>query len=82
MSRGGVLFQANEALAPSGLIELMISWPVFLEGVCPLKLVMQGRVVRKDDDNRIAIRVTYREFRTARRQTLESLSAKGQDMTC
>ena len=66
ISRSGVLFEANEALAPGGLIELMISWPFLLERVCPLKLVIRGRVVRVDDGKRIAVRVTYREFHTAR----------------
>ena len=66
ISSHGVLFEANEALAPGGLIELMISWPFLLESVCPLKLVIRGRVVRVDDGKRIAVRVTYREFHTAR----------------
>jgi hypothetical protein len=67
ISSGGVLFEATYALSPGGLLELMISWPVFLEGFCPLKLVMRGHVVRNDDGNQVAITVTYHEFRTASR---------------
>jgi hypothetical protein len=65
ISSHGVLFEANEALAPGDLIELKMTWPFLLEGV-PLKLALRGRVVRVDDGKRIAVRVTYREFHTAR----------------
>ena len=77
ISRSGVLFEANQALAPGGLIELMIRWPISLQGICPLKLLVRGRVVRIDDDKGVAIRVTYREFRTARRQNARSAQRTG-----
>jgi hypothetical protein len=63
ISSGGVLFEALGAPA-TGAIELMLSWPFLLEGVCPLRLVMRGRVVRSDG-HRIAVQATYHEFRTA-----------------
>jgi hypothetical protein len=83
VSSGGVLFEANEALALDGLIELIISWPAFLEGICPLKLVMRGRVVRNDDSNQVAISVTHHEFRTARRQNarIAQRTGVGSEMT-
>jgi hypothetical protein len=64
ISSGGVLFEALGSPPENGSIELMLNWPFLLEGVCPLKLVMKGRIVRSDL-NGIAIQSNYHEFRTA-----------------
>src|SRR6266851_5797476 len=40
ISSGGVLFQADGILPPTGPIELALTWPFLLEGICNLKLVM------------------------------------------
>src|SRR5581483_10146387 len=48
ISSGGVFFEAKDTLPANGTIELLLSWPLLLEGVCPLKLVMRGRIVRHD----------------------------------
>ncbi len=64
ISSGGVLFEALGSRPATGTIELMLSWPFLLEGVCPLKLVMKGRIVRSDVRG-IAIESNYHEFRTA-----------------
>jgi hypothetical protein len=61
---GGVRLETNESLPVGRLIELMISWPFLLEGICPLKLVMRGRIVRSDSKG-IAVKVRHHEFRTA-----------------
>jgi hypothetical protein len=64
VSSGGVLFEANEPLPAGSSIELLMQWPFLLEGVCPLKLVIQGSVVRSDS-NGVAVRTKQHEFRTA-----------------
>src|ERR1700676_3366999 len=64
VSSGGVLFEANESLPAGSSIELLMRWPFLLEGVCPLKLVIHGSVVRSDS-RRIAVRTKHHEFRTA-----------------
>ncbi len=64
VSSGGVCFQCSDALPPDSHIELVITWPFLLEGVCPLSLVMHGRVVRTDGQ-RVAIQAKHHEFRTA-----------------
>jgi hypothetical protein len=64
ISSGGVYFETKAALPPSGPIELLVSWPFLLEGVCPLKLVMRGRIVRIDGKG-VAIKFKHHEFRTA-----------------
>jgi len=63
ISSGGVLFEVNQLLPASGPITLILNWPVILDGVCPLKLVIDGHIVR-NEGNRIAIRIKHREFHT------------------
>jgi hypothetical protein len=64
MASGGVLLDTMEALPLGSQIELVIHWPFLLEGVCPLKLVVKGRVVRSDDRG-VAVLTKHHEFRTA-----------------
>ncbi|HTW63684.1 MAG TPA: PilZ domain-containing protein [Bryobacteraceae bacterium] len=64
ISSGGVLFEALGSAPEGSSIELMLSWPFLLEGVCPLRLIMRGRIVRSDVRG-IAIQSSYHEFRTA-----------------
>jgi PilZ domain len=66
ISSGGVLFETDEMLPPSGLVELAIQWPFLLRKVCSLKLVMRGRIVRLDYPTKAtAVRAQSHEFRTA-----------------
>jgi hypothetical protein len=64
ISSGGVLFEALGTPPAGCSIEVMLSWPFLLEGVCPLRLVMRGRIVRSDVRG-VAIQSSYHEFRTA-----------------
>ena len=64
MATGGVLIQANESLVTGQQIELFINWPMMLEEICPLKLVMWGRITRSDSHG-VAIQTRQYEFRTA-----------------
>ena len=70
ISSGGLLFEtASEFEAkPSAIraetIELTIEWPISLGETCALKLLMRGRIVRKDS-GRLAVRTERHEFRTA-----------------
>lgn len=49
---------------PVGLsVELTISWPVLLDEVTPLQLVVSGRIVRSAG-GRAAIRMVQHELRT------------------
>jgi hypothetical protein len=64
ISSGGVLFEAIGTPPEGSSIEVMLSWPFLLEGVCPLRLVMRGRIVRSDLHG-VAIQSNYHEFRTA-----------------
>jgi hypothetical protein len=66
ISSGGIFFEAKGSLPADGLIELTMNWPVLLDGVCHLKLVMRGRIVRSDTTG-TAVQVTRHEFRTCKR---------------
>ncbi len=60
----GVLLEADDSLAVGSPIELLINWPLRLEGVCPLRLVLSGRIIRSDTHG-VAIEARRYEFRTA-----------------
>ena len=64
ISSKGVLFEIPEQESLSGLIEVVVNWPYVLDGVCALKLVMRGRVVRIGGRT-VAVESTQHEFRTA-----------------
>jgi hypothetical protein len=74
VSSGGVCFRCAESLPAGGSIELVMNWPFLLGGVCRLKLVMHGRIVRAEGQ-RIAIQADQHEFRTA--GTRASLNVTG-----
>jgi hypothetical protein len=66
ISSGGVLFQTDDRLPHRGRVELAMQWPYLLQGVCGLKLVMRGPIVRSGGDSKVtAVRAEFREFRTA-----------------
>ena len=64
VSSGGILFQTEEPLPAVGTIEISLKWPFALDGGCALKLVMRGKIVRRDSTG-IAVKVRQHEFRTA-----------------
>lgn len=65
ISSGGVLFETDDQLPQRGLVEVAMQWPYLLQGVCGLKLVMRGHIVRSAGNQReTAVRAEFREFRT------------------
>lgn len=68
IASGGVLLATDSLVGfPLGShIALAIRWPVLLDGRCPLKLVMRGRIVRRTGKC-IAVHANQYEFRTGRR---------------
>jgi hypothetical protein len=63
LSSSGVMFTAENPLAPGKRVELAISWPAQLDGKCALKLVARGKIVRCKG-NRVAVAIDKYEFRT------------------
>jgi hypothetical protein len=66
VSSNGIWF-TTEDLLPSGMpVEVSMIWPVLLNATCPLKLVLQGCVIRSDDRS-AAVAIESYEFRTRSR---------------
>jgi hypothetical protein len=63
---GGVAFRLDRALAPGRYIQLSVSWPVLLEGSCPMRLVAYGRILRSAG-GRCACTIDKYEFHTQAR---------------
>lgn len=76
ISSGGVFFETSDELPSEGVIALVIHWPFLLEGVCPLKLILQGRIVRSSARG-VAVETRHHEFRTAGRGSSKALPAQG-----
>jgi len=80
ISSGGILLAVANSLPIGGLIELAVNWPYLLDGSCPLKLKIRGRIVRSDAKE-IAVQIEKHEFRTAgshsKRQTIREDRAVG-----
>ncbi len=67
MSSGGVAFQSNVDLPDGSFIELSISWPLMLDNVCPMRLIVFGRVLRGAEETKVCT-VEKWEFRTQSRK--------------
>ncbi|SRR5579864_8824244 len=66
ISSSGVLVETDRSLLPGALVELSVKWPFLLRGMCALKLVLRGRIVRCHAHSKAAaIKAESREFRTA-----------------
>ena len=80
ISSGGVLFETsdfpkmNRDAVESETVELALDWPLLLEKVCAMKLVVRGRIVRRDR-SRLALKIEQHEFRTAGVKAQRSLPA-------
>jgi hypothetical protein len=60
---GGILFTTQERLQMGRLVEVAVSWPVRLDGACPLQFVAVGKVVRSEA-TKAAVQITRYEFKT------------------
>ena len=65
LSSKGIAFTSDETFSRGTLMELSISWPARLYGKTPIKLVVEGRVVRSDGQV-TAVAILRHEFRTKR----------------
>ena len=66
ISTGGIFFETDDTLPKHGQIDVEMNWPFLLDGACPLKLLVQGRIVRTDA-RRTAVKVSRYEFHTSKR---------------
>jgi hypothetical protein len=73
ISSSGIAFTTQEFLPTGRRIELSIAWPILLDDTIPLKLVVEGGVVRSDG-RVVAVEVSRYEFHTASRAMQSSTS--------
>jgi hypothetical protein len=63
ISSSGVWFTTENLLTSGMPIELSMTWPVLLNDVCPMKLMIYGCVIRSNDRG-AAVAIERYEFRT------------------
>jgi hypothetical protein len=49
ISSSGICFNTNAVLDNGAPVEVSVNWPARLDDVCPMQLIIYGRVVRSDD---------------------------------
>jgi hypothetical protein len=69
MSSGGIWLTTDHPLSTGMQVELAMNWPVFLNGSCPMKLMIYGCVLRSNDHG-AAVAIERYEFRTQSREAL------------
>ena len=58
-----VSFESDQEVPGGTDLELRISWPLRLQSVCPLELVIRGSLVRRDTSG-VVLRMKSLEFQT------------------
>ena len=75
LSRGGVRF-LTDCPPPDGMeVELRLAWPFLLQNVCPLELLIRGKVSVTGARGTI-VRLHHYEFRTCGARSFDQASAK------
>jgi hypothetical protein len=67
ISSAGVCFTTETTLPVHTFVEMSMDWPVLLNGLCPMKLVIIGRVIRSSNEWAVvAIKTSAFHTRSAR----------------
>ena len=74
LCRKGILFVSDNPPPADTDVELRIEWPFLLQNVCPLELLVKGRVLRSDRRGTVIRMKTY-EFRTCGTKSFDQASA-------
>ena len=74
ISSGGVWLSTEHMLTSGMPVELSMNWPVLLNDVCPMKLMIYGCVVRSNEKG-AAVTIERYEFRTQGSRTFQSTAA-------
>ena len=70
ISSSGLWFTTANPLSTGLPIEVSMNWPALLNGVCPMKLMIYGCVVRSDERG-AAVSIERYEFRTQGMRTFQ-----------
>jgi hypothetical protein len=73
VSSSGVRFTTERTLSVGKSVEVGVEWPALIDDKCPMKLVIQGWVVRSDS-NSAAVKIEHYEFRTRASKGLPCLA--------
>jgi hypothetical protein len=73
LSRGAVRFTTETPPPDGALVELRIAWPFLLQNVCPLELVVRGKV--KSGERGTILAMDDYEFRTCGQRSFDQASA-------
>lgn len=71
-----VLFENDQHVPRGTELELRISWPLRLQSVCPLELVVRGSLIRKDQAGAV-LRMKSCEFQTHGKQSFDQTPGLG-----
>lgn len=72
LSSGGIRF-STETPPPAGIaVEVRVTWPFLLQNVCPMELVVHGRMVRSDPACCVVSMLRH-EFRTCGARSFDAL---------
>ena len=74
ISSGGVWFSTENMLTSGMPVELSMNWPVLLNDICPMKLMIYGCVVRSNEKG-AAVAIERYEFRTQGSRTFQGTAA-------
>ncbi len=69
LSSKGIFIAATQGhnISAGSQVELIIKWPMLLDGTIPLEFVVLGRVVRSDE-SRFAVSLVKFDFRTKKKE--------------
>ncbi len=70
ISSSGVWFSTENMLTPGMPVELSVKWPVLLIETCPMKLMIDGCIVRSNEQG-AAVAIERYEFRTQGSRTFQ-----------
>jgi hypothetical protein len=66
ISSGGVFLKSRNPLPLGRKVQLLLDWPALLDGTCPLRLMIDGKVLRSSRDG-TALRIIRYDYRTRSR---------------
>ena len=64
LSRSGILFQTEDPPPPGSEVEIRLAWPIRLQGILPLDLVLRGTILYTCPRGTV-LRTRSYEFQTA-----------------
>ena len=73
---GGISFPHDAPLKPGAAVEMSVSWPALLDGVCTMQLNLSGRALRSNGQITVCQIGKY-EFRTVGRRAAIAAAAAG-----